>query len=84
MKLMCTQENLKRAIGAVERAAGRQSALPVLANVLLETESGRLKLSATNLEIGIVARVGAKVESEGSLTVPVKVLSQFVGNLPGT
>ncbi len=81
---MCTQENLKRAIGAVERAAGRQSALPVLANVLLETESGRLKLSATNLEIGIVARVGAKVESEGSLTVPVKVLSQFVGNLPGT
>lgn len=84
MKIMCTQENLKRSIGAVERAAGRQSALPVLANVLLETESGRLKLSATNLEIGIVARVGAKVEDEGSLTVPVKVLSQFVGNLPGT
>ena len=84
MKLMCTQENLKRAIGAVERAAGRQSALPVLANVLLETEAGRLKLSATNLEIGIVAHIGAKVESEGSLTVPVKVLSQFIGNLPGT
>ena len=84
MKLMCTQENLKRAIGAVERAAGRQSALPVLANVLLETEAGRLKLSATNLEIGIVARVGAKVEDQGSLTVPVKVLSQFIGNLPGT
>lgn len=81
---MCTQENLKRAIGAVERAAGRQSALPVLANVLLETEAGRLKLSATNLEIGIVARVGAKVEDQGSLTVPVKVLSQFIGNLPGT
>lgn len=81
---MCTQENLKRAIGAVERAAGRQSALPVLANVLLETEAGRLKLSATNLEIGIVAHIGAKVESEGSLTVPVKVLSQFIGNLPGT
>jgi len=84
MKLMCTQENLKRAISAVERAAGLQSALPVLANVLLETEGGRLTLSATNLEIGIVARVGAKVEREGSLTVPVKVLSQFVGNLPGT
>lgn len=84
MKLICTQENLKRAIGAVERAAGRQSALPVLANVLLETEAGRLKLSATNLEIGIVARVGAKVEEEGSLTVPVKVLSQFIGNLPET
>jgi DNA polymerase-3 subunit beta len=84
MKLICTQENLKRAIGAVERAAGRQSALPVLANVLLETEAGRLKLSTTNLEIGIVARIGAKVESEGSLTVPVKILSQFVGNLPTT
>lgn len=81
---MCTQENLKRAVGAVERAAGRQSTLPVLANVLLETENGRLKLSATNLEIGVVARIGGKVEREGSLTVPVKVLSQFVGNLPGT
>lgn len=84
MKLVCTQENLKRAIGYAERAVGRQSALPVLGNFLLETESGRLKLSATNLEIGVVARLGAKVEREGSLTVPAKILSQFVGNLPET
>lgn len=84
MKLVCTQENLKRAIGYAERAVGRQSALPVLGNFLLETENGRLKLSATNLEIGVVTRVGAKVEREGSITVPAKVLSQFVGNLPET
>ncbi len=84
MKLVCTQENLKRAIGYAERAVGRQSALPVLGNFLLETSGGRLTLSATNLEIGVVARVNAKVEREGSLTVPAKVLSQFIGNLPET
>ncbi|QQS21008.1 MAG: DNA polymerase III subunit beta [Candidatus Moraniibacteriota bacterium] len=84
MKLVCTQENLKRAIGYAERVTGRQSSLPILGNFLLETESGRLKLSATNLEIGVVARVGAKVEREGSLTVPAKILSQFVVNLPET
>lgn len=84
MKIICTQENLRKAIGYAERAVGRQSALPILANFLLETEHGRLKISATNLEIGVVAWVGAKIESEGSMTVPAKIFSQFVGNLPET
>lgn len=82
MKLICTQENLRKAIAAAERAVGRQSALPVLGNFLLETENGRLKLSATNLEIGVIARIGAKIESEGRITVPAKLMSNFVSNLP--
>jgi DNA polymerase-3 subunit beta len=84
MKLICTQENLRKAISAAERAVGRQSALPILGNFLLETENGRLKLSATNLEIGVIARVGAKVESEGRITIPAKLMSNFIGNLPSS
>lgn len=84
MKLICTQENLKKALSSAERAVGRQSALPILGNFLLETENGRLKLSATNLEIGVVVWMGAKIEEDGRVTVPAKLLSQFIGNLPTT
>ncbi len=65
-----------------ERAIGRQGTLPILGNFLLETENGRMKLSATNLEIGVVARIGAKVESDGRITIPAKLLSNFIANLP--
>lgn len=82
MKLICTQENLRKAIAAAERAVGRQSTLPILGNFLLETENGRLKLSATNLEIGVIARVGAKIESDGRITIPAKLMSNFISNLP--
>ncbi len=82
MKLICTQENLKRAINVAERAIGRQGTLPILGNFLLETENGRLKVSATNLDIGVVARVGAKIEVEGRITVPAKLLANFISNLP--
>ena len=56
--------------------------LPILSNVLLETEKGRLKISATNLEIGVVVSIGAKIEKEGKVTVPAKILWNFISNLP--
>lgn len=82
MQVTCTQENLSLALSSLERVVGRQSSLPILSNFLFETEKGRLKVSGTNLEIGIVVRIGAKIESEGKLAVPAKVLSQFVHNIP--
>lgn len=82
MKCICTQENLSRAISCLERIAGRQAALPILSNFLLETERGRLKISATNLEIGAIVYIGAKIEKEGKIAVPGKVLSNFIYNLP--
>lgn len=82
MKLICTQENLSRAISYLERIAGRQATLPILSNFLLETERGRLKISATNLEIGVVAYIGAKIEKEGKIAIPGKVLCNFIYNLP--
>jgi DNA polymerase-3 subunit beta len=82
MKLSCLQENLKRGLATVGHAVAGKSTLPVLANVLLATDRGRLKLAATNLEVGITCWLGAKVEEEGAVTVPAKLLSDVVGGLP--
>lgn len=59
-----------------------KSTLPVLSNILLATDEGRLKLAATNLEIGITCWIGAKVEEEGAVTIPAKLLSDVVSGLP--
>jgi len=82
MKLTCTQENFKKAIYSTERVVGKQITLPILENILLQTEQGMLKISATNLEIGVFLKVGAKIEKEGMITVPARLLSSFVNNLP--
>jgi DNA polymerase-3 subunit beta len=82
MKVSCLQENLAKGLGIVGRAVSTRSTLPVLANVLLSTEDGRLKLSATNLEIVITCWIGAKVEEDGSITVPARTLNDLVNTLP--
>jgi DNA polymerase-3 subunit beta len=82
MKVSCLQENLSKGLGIVGRAVSTRSTLPVLANVLLATDGGRLKLSATNLEIVITCWIGAKVAEEGSITVPARTLSDLVNTLP--
>ncbi|HLB32312.1 MAG TPA: DNA polymerase III subunit beta [Patescibacteria group bacterium] len=78
MKIECTQGNLQRGLGLVSRMVGTRTTLPVLANVLLKTEKGRLRLSATNLEMGISTYVGGKVGEEGSVTLPAKLLAEFI------
>lgn len=82
MKLDCTQVNLQKGLGLVGRMVGTRATLPVLANVLLRTEKGRLRLSATDLEIGVSTYVGAKVDKEGDITLPARLLSEFVTTNP--
>jgi DNA polymerase-3 subunit beta len=82
MKISCLQENLAKGLATVGRAVATRSTLPVLSNILLETDEGRLRLAATNLEIGINCWIGAKVEEEGSTTVPARLLTEFVNSLP--
>ena len=82
MKVSCMQENLTRGLSIVGRAVVTRSTLPILSNVLLATDDSRLKLSATNLEVGINCWVGAKVEQEGAITVPARLLSDLVNSLP--
>ena len=82
MKISCLQENLARGLATVGRAVATRSTLPILSNILLESDEGRLRLAATNLEIGVNCWVGARVEEEGSVTVPARLLTEFVNSLP--
>lgn len=82
MRITCLQENLTKGLSIVGRAVSSRSTLPVLSNVLLATDQGQLKLAATNLEIGINCWIGAKVEDEGAITVPTRILSEFINSLP--
>jgi len=83
MKVTILQENLARGLGIVSRAVSPRSTLPVLANVMIATDEGRLRLSATNLEMGITCWIAARIEDEGSTTVPARTLADLVNTLPG-
>ncbi|HVX48141.1 MAG TPA: DNA polymerase III subunit beta [Candidatus Saccharimonadales bacterium] len=82
MKLQVTQENLNRALNSVSRVANSRGTLPILANVLIKTTNNRLSLAATNLDIAITHYIGAKVSEEGSITVPARLMQDFVSSLP--
>ncbi|HSW79346.1 MAG TPA: DNA polymerase III subunit beta [Candidatus Saccharimonadales bacterium] len=82
MKLQVTQENLNRALGTVARVANARGTLPILSNILIKTVNNRLSIAATNLDIAITHYIGAKVSDEGSVTVPARLMQDFVSSLP--
>jgi DNA polymerase-3 subunit beta len=82
MKVSVLQENLAHGLSIVARAVSPRSTLPVLGNILITTDEGRLRLSATNLELGITCWIGAKIEEEGSTTVPARTFADLVNTLP--
>ncbi len=82
MRLTCLQENLIRGLNVVGRAVATRTTLPITNNVLLATDQSRLKLAATNLEMATCCWVGAKVEEEGAITVPARLLTEFINSLP--
>jgi DNA polymerase III subunit beta len=82
MKVSCLQENFHRGLQTVGKAVANKTTLPVLNNILISTDRGRLKLAATNLEVGITNWIGCQVEEEGAITVPARLLSDFVASLP--
>lgn len=82
MKIICKQQDLSRGLSAVSHAVSSRSTLPILANILLASDHGRLKLSATNLEIGINCWIEAQILEQGTTTVPAKLITDFVSSLP--
>jgi DNA polymerase-3 subunit beta len=82
MKLQVTQENLSKALNSVARVANTRGTLPILANVVLKTVGTRLTIAATNLDIAITHYIGSKVAEEGSITVPARLMQDFVSSLP--
>lgn len=82
MKLQVTQENLSRALNNVARVASSRNALPILSNVLIKTVDNRVCIAATNLNIAITHYIGSKVTNEGAITVPARLMQDFVASLP--
>ena len=81
MKVTINQKNLKKALSLVERMVSRNNTLPILSNIVLKTENGRLKVSSTNLEIGINYLIGAKIEEVGDIAVPARIFTDFISNI---
>jgi len=82
MKASCSQEDLSKGLAIVGRAVASRAILPITNNILLATEGSQLRLSATNLEIAITCWIAATVEDEGSVTVPARLVTDFVNSLP--
>lgn len=82
MELSVTQENLSKALSAVSRVASSRTQLPILNNILIRTDGNRLLVAATNLEIASTQYIGAKVKTPGAITIPARLITEFVSNLP--
>ncbi|MDO8503740.1 MAG: DNA polymerase III subunit beta [bacterium] len=82
MKILVLQEDLFRGLGVASRFVSSRAQLPVLSNILFSAKQGKLRLAATNLEMGISYKIGAKVEEEGSVTLPAKLVVELISNMP--
>jgi len=82
MNVSILQENLSKALSTVSRCIAPKATLPILSNILIATDRGKIRFSSTNLEMGINFWIGGKIEKEGSITVPARALTEFVSSLP--
>lgn len=82
MKIKITQNNLNRALALLSRVASTRTPLPILSNILLSASSNTLELSATNLEVALTHTASGKIDEEGSVTVPARLLHDFIAQLP--
>ena len=82
MEFSCLQDNLSRGLANVSRAVAQRAPLPVTQNVLIETEDSKVKITATNLEIAISTWISAEIKEAGSLTIPARLLTDFINSLP--
>jgi len=82
MKLSILQEKFKKGLNITEKVSLKSLTLPILNNTLISSEKNFLNLSTTDLEIGINWWALAKIEKEGKITIPSKLLSSFINLLP--
>lgn len=82
MKITCLKDNLKKGVVIIERIIGKNLNLPILSDVLIEAAENYLKLTTTDLEIGISVQIPVKTEKKGTICVPAKTFSNFISSLP--
>jgi DNA polymerase-3 subunit beta len=84
MRVQCSQEHLLREVQIVSRAISSRASMPILGNILLAAEDETLKTTATDLELGIESRINATVQEAGNITVPARIFTDIVSNLPAS
>lgn len=81
MKIIVLKDNLKSGLATVEKAVSDNTTLPILKNVFIKTFNNRIKIVATNLELGISCLVSGKIIEEGEVTIPFGVLYGIINNI---
>ena len=82
MELTVNKDDLAKALNNVEGIASAKTSMPILENILLQTDGPRLLIAATNLEIAISQKISAKIEKVGSIMVPASLTKSFISSLP--
>lgn len=82
MKIFCLQDNLKNNLSTLERVSGKNINLPITSTCLIETQENGLKMSSTDLDLGVEMIIPAKIEKQGKAAISIKVLADFINNLP--
>lgn len=83
MNFSCSQETLSKYLSLISRVVNTKNSMPILSNVLLKVEKGKLIMTATDLELGLHTWIGSEVREPGEITVPAKQLAEYVSSLPG-
>lgn len=84
MKIMCSRKELFEGVQTAGRAVSARSSLPILSHLLIRTQDDKIRLAATDLEIGVECSVPASIQEEGSLTAPAKIILEILSTLPDT
>ena len=82
MKIKVTQEKLNRALSYISRIAVNKSTLPILSNILIRVEDKKVSLITTNLDMAIIDYLPVSESENGVITVPARLITEFVSNLP--
>lgn len=82
MKIIVLKNNFKEGLDAVSRTIGEKLNLPILKNILIEAENGKIKIFSTNLEIAVIKEISGKVIESGKITVPFDVFFNIINNIP--
>ena len=78
MKIISKQENLIKGLNKVSHLTGKNYNLPILNNILFKIEKGNIELSATNLEMGVKTNIRGKIEEDGCITVPARIITDYI------
>ena len=84
MKFSVTKEKLLECLQQVQNVVSTRTTLPILSNVLLQTNGSEVRLTTTDLDVGVCGSVEAQIDKPGATTLPARRLATIVRELPAS